>query len=78
MTYFVKVSSVEGNPELKSVDVVVDGVVRPAKYDADDNSKFVIKIPDTTSRVDIIATPQTSLVQYVHITGSYDSKDEAT
>ena len=27
MTYFVKVSSVEGNPELKSVDVVVDGVV---------------------------------------------------
>ena len=78
MTYFVKVSSVEGNPELKSVDVVVDGVVRPAKYDADDNSKFVIKIPDTTSRVDIIATPQTSLVQYVHINGSYDSKDEAT
>ena len=31
MTYFVKVSSVEGNPELKSVDVVVDGVVRPGK-----------------------------------------------
>ena len=77
-TYYVKVMSAEGNAELKKVEVVVNGVIREATQDADDPSKFTVKIPDSVSTVDVIATPQTPLVQYVHINTAYDSKDEQT